>query len=183
VLELPTLLALRGESDLRFDGVVGRNALASSPDPAAAAAAIRALLAPGGRLSLAETVTRRAPRPSSLATDAGLDDDLMTRWRQAEASATATDPRQAWDLPDLEGWLRAAGLRDLRTEAAIDAAELTVTPALVERWFGAGAAYAAALGAELSAAEVDRARAAVATRLGGPAAPWPTVTAYVTARA
>jgi putative ATPase len=175
VVELPELAALRGEADLRFDAVIGRNAVASSADPAATAAAVHAVLAAGGRLSLAETVTRRAPRPSSLIPPGALAPQLAARLAEAEAAAAEVDPRQAW--------LEAAGFSDVRAEAVTDAAELLVSPALVERWFAPGAGYATALAGRLAPDEVAAVRAAVAARVGGPAAPWPTVTAYVTARA
>jgi putative ATPase len=183
VVELPELLDLRGEADLRFDAVVGRNAVASTPDPAATVAAIHRLLAAGGRLSLAETVTRRAPRPSSLVPDGALATELLERLRHAESAAAAADPRQSWDVPQLADWLTAAGLADVRAEAVTAAAELVITATLVDRWFGAGAVYAVALAEILTPAEVAQVRSALAARVGTAPVPWPTVTAFVTARA
>jgi len=68
IADLPLLLALRDEAGLRFDAVVGRNALGelSAEDRAAAISIVGGLLAPGGRLSLAESLPGRGSRPSDL---------------------------------------------------------------------------------------------------------------------
>ena len=69
--ELPDLLALRGEADVRFDAIVGRSAVALSPTrraqcdliaPRLRPAPLAALLRPGGIISLAEPVPRHTQR-------------------------------------------------------------------------------------------------------------------------
>jgi len=71
----------------RFDGVIGRDALVGRVDRGAVVAAVYDLTAPGGRLSLAEAVPRRAARPSSLLGPAALPEDLAARVHAAEAAA------------------------------------------------------------------------------------------------
>ncbi len=181
--ELPDLLALRGESDVRFEAVVGRNALAGLADPLSALTAIRQLLAPGGRLSLAETLVRHAPRPSSLVGAGALDDSARARLVAAEEVAAAADPRQRWDADDLAEILRSAGFHDVRAELATDAATLLITEGLVARWFGADSTYLAALATEVPPATIDCVRNAVTSHQGGPPVPWPITTVFLTARA
>lgn len=55
-------LAERGFGDVKFDLIVGRNVLTRAPDRAALLAGLRALLAPGGTLSLAENLPRHGQR-------------------------------------------------------------------------------------------------------------------------
>jgi putative ATPase len=180
--ELGTLLALRAEADVRFEAIVGRNALGGLADPAQAVDTLVPLLAPGGRLSLAETLTRQAPRPSSLLAPAGLSEPARQRLRQAEAEATAADPRQSLDIEAIRAWFRPGDWASLAIEAVNVPGTLVVTDALVAHWFGPAAAYAAALAAHLAAEEIERVRLAVAAHVGREPVPWPTVTAYATAR-
>ena len=49
--DLPALLATYGAQEVRFDAVVGRNALTKCADKTAALAQMHACLRPGGRLS------------------------------------------------------------------------------------------------------------------------------------
>src|SRR4029434_5515433 len=84
--DLPALLATRGDQEVRFDAVVGRNALTKCADKTEALAQIRAYLRPDGRLSLAEVVPRHAQRLSMLVDLTELDSDLVARLRAAEES-------------------------------------------------------------------------------------------------
>ena len=72
-LELPDLLARRGDSELRFDAIVGRNVLVRRPDKRAILKLGASLLRPGGVLSLAEAVPRHAQRLTALLDQDELD--------------------------------------------------------------------------------------------------------------
>ena len=86
--ELPELLALRGEADLRFDAIVGRNALGRAARQGAATLRLLAgWLQPGGRLSLAETVVRHTQRLYDLV-------DLST-WAMTCGSAWSRQRRRS----------------------------------------------------------------------------------------
>ncbi len=232
IAELPELLALRGEADVRFDAIVGWGALgalgggdaphagdgetAVAGDAVAAGLSIaRGLLAPGGRLSLAEALPGAGSRPSDvLAAGAAVDrgtaaerggdseredasereasgdrggsgdaDPLLDRLRAAEAAAYAADPRLALDGAAWRAMLEAAGFADVEVDVDSDEAELAVTDALVERWFGAGAVYAASLAERLTAGELAEVRARFAARAGGPARAWRVAAVLVRGRA
>ena len=186
--ELVELLALRGEAELRFDAIVGRNAgLGHAPE--ARLAQLAALLAPAGRLCLAEALPAAGSRPSDLlAAETGEPRSeawaaWLTRVRAAEDALLAERPlaeREAgWLLPLLE----AQGFRDARVEAVADETGLLLTQRLLERWLGPEADYAKGMAARLAAADLRQLHERLKRLLGGPARPWRLVTAYVNARA
>src|SRR4029434_9140828 len=84
--DLPALLATHGDQEVRFDAVIGRNALTKCADKTGALAQIYACLRPDGRLSLAEVVPRHAQRLSMLVALTEIDSDLVARLRVAEES-------------------------------------------------------------------------------------------------
>jgi putative ATPase len=187
VSDAPDLLVLRGEGEVRFDAVIGRNALARSGVSDADLATVWRLTAPGGRLSLAETVPRRGTRPSSILGAHALPADLADRVRDAEAVAYGEgeargDPRLAWNAGDLVAGLEAAGFGDVRAEVVEDEGVLLVTAALVARWFDDPGDYARHLTARLAVEEVARVRAAIAASIGAAPRAWRTGTVYVTGR-
>jgi putative ATPase len=186
--ELPELLALRGESELRFDAVVGRNVLGD--DPGAILNLAAALLAPGGRLSLAEALPGLGGRPLDLL-DRGSDrpaadgegdawSDLLARARRAEATAFG---EAAAELAGLERALAASGLIDVRLTLVEDRVELLPTRAILDRWLSDGASYAASLSEGLSAEDMRQLQGRFEALLGGPALPWRLCTAHIQARA
>ncbi|NOZ28790.1 MAG: AAA family ATPase [Chloroflexi bacterium] len=185
--ELPELLAARGDADVRFDAVVGRNALTRHPDKPAALRRIATLLRPGGRLSLAEAIPRRAQRLYRLVPLDRLGSDLAERVIQAEEAiyADPDDPMVNWDASDLEAALEAAGLSDIRLEVVEQPTEVHITPALIERWFDSASkdrpSYGQRLAAHLSAEQIDEVRDLFARTLTGQTVAWVSVIAYVRA--
>ena len=135
--ELPDLLALRDETELRFDAIVGRNALARIPDKTGALRLLAPWLRPGGRLNLAETVVRHTPRLYDLIDLAPLGDDLQRRVIDAEEQiyANPDDPLVGWDMIDLQNALEAAGFEERVVEVQAQEAEMLVSKATLERWF------------------------------------------------
>ncbi len=162
---LPELLRERGEGEVRFDAVMGRQVLTRCEDKAKALAGLRACLRPGGRLVLSEVIPRHGQRLSELADLSELGDDLVGQLREAEDAMyrMTDDARVNWDLPELELALQQAGFelmapleREVRDEERhISAAQLT-------RWFavpkpsGRQTSYAGHLLTRLSADELTR---------------------------
>jgi len=204
VIHLTDLLTARGDQvaagrsqgaaghsqeEVRFDAVVGRNALTRCTDKAAALAQMRAWLRGGGRLSLAEAVPRQAQRPSALVDLTELGSDLIGRLQAAEDAIyqTPDDPLVNWDLPDLAAALQAAGLR-LHTALAYEThtEERRLTAAHLARWFTVSASpgrptYASRLRACLSATELQRVEACFHRQLLDQIVPWRTTLVYVVA--
>jgi putative ATPase len=177
------------QDEVRFDAVVGRNALTRCADKAAALVQMRAWLQGGGRLSLAEAVPRQAQRPSALVDLTELGSDLGVRLQAVENAIyhAPDDPLVNWDLPDLEAALHAAGLT-LHTALAYETheEERQITAAHLARWFtvsaGPGrATYASRLRACLSAAELQRVEACFRRQLLDQMVSWRTTLVYVVA--
>jgi putative ATPase len=189
LIHLTDLLAARGDQEVRFDAVVGRNALTRGADKTAALVQMRTWLRVGGRLSLAEVVPRQTQRLSALVDLAELGNDLEARLRAGEEALyhAPDDPLVNWDLPDLEAALPAAGLV-LHTTLAYEtqAEERRITAAHLTRWFAVAAdherpTYASRLRAYLSAAELQRVEACFRRQLLDQIVPWRTTLVYVVA--
>jgi len=173
------LLKRAGHGDVRFDLIVGRNALTRVADKPAALQAIVALLAVGGTVSLAEAIPKHTQRLYQLVDLTRLDGDVSDRLIAAEEDiyADADDPMVNWDAADLEEWLRQAGL----TSGAVEVRTQTIvhgfTPELIESWFPPRAAgerpsYAQRLSSRLAPEEVARVKALYQSSLPGKTLPW-----------
>jgi putative ATPase len=198
-LEAPALLEgsprllealLADDPDLRFDAVVGHNALVDvdADEAVAIAAAVAARLAPGGRVVVADVVPRRTQRLHRLVDLAPLGADLAGRARAAEEAIyeDRDDPLVAWDVADrLAAW-RRAGL-DARAELVPFPREVRVDGALLHRWFapseGPRPSYGDFLARGLTAAEVAVVRARFERALLGETVAWEGTIALVTATA
>jgi putative ATPase len=203
--ELPELLALRGEGDVRFDAIVGRGALAMarkmyhggtegtedlSDSLRVLCVSVVSLLRPGGCVSLAEPVPRHTQRLYALVDLASLGDALAEKVRAAEEAiyTDPADPLVNWAEDDLRAAFAAAGLSDVTVESQESLSETRITPAMLGRWFGSAArndrpSYGQRLAAFLSADELEAVRALYERTLIGATVSWRSVTAYVVARA
>ncbi len=128
---------------VRFDAIVGRNALLSSSDKGAALTQLAQKLAPAGWLALAETVPRHTQRIYDLGDRSTLRAELAERLVEVEEAvyADAADGLVNWDEDILEAALFAAFPAQTQSGRVslerIDAGtELRVTEAMVRRWFG-----------------------------------------------
>ena len=164
--ELPELLALRGEGDVRFDAIVGRGALnpgrlahhGDSAQPPcgtedtedlseslsvlrASVVHIVALLRPNGVISLAEPVPRHTQRLYALVDLRELDAALMGKVQDAEEAiyADPVDPLVNWDEDDLRAAFAAAGLADVAVEGVDSVSEARISPAMLDRFFSSAA--------------------------------------------
>ncbi len=180
VAELGELLALRGEGNLRFDAVVGRDALGPVADKAALLRLLRQWLRPGGRLSLTETVVRHSQRLYALVELSPLDDDLRRRLTEAEEQIYASDdPSVNWEAADLGRWLETAGFQEVSVQMEVQEAEVLVGPATLDRWFapegpGGRPSYAQHLLRRLTADELAEVEALFRRQLAGQTVPWRT---------
>jgi len=136
--ELPDLLALRGEEDLRFDALVGRGVLGPLADKVGALRRLAGRLQPGGRLSLAETVVGRSQRLYDLVDLSSLDDDLQRRLAEAEETiyANPDDPLVDWTAADLKSAMEAAGYQAVLLEEEVQKGEMLIGSPALDRWFG-----------------------------------------------
>ena len=134
--ELDYLLDLRGESDLRFDRVIGRNLFTTRAKAAAdAARTIGDRLLPGGRFVFAQVLPRRTQRLYELVDWTG------KRKLGGKVAATeeaiysdADDPLVNWDESDLKQVLEGDGR--FRVQVIIDkqVEQRRISAAQMDRW-------------------------------------------------
>jgi putative ATPase len=184
--DLGELLGLRGEGDLRFDAIVGRNALGPLPDKGTALRLLAGWLHPGGLLSLAETVVRHAQRLYTLVDLSSLEDDLRQRVIEGEEQiyAAPDDPLVQWDAADLQRALETAGFQEVAVQEEVQETEMLVSPATLDRWFAVDAArdrpsYAQHLLRCLTAGELAQVRALFQRQLAGQTVAWQTRIAFI----
>jgi putative ATPase len=205
------LLDVRGENDLRFDAIVGRNALALAKDLtavnmevlaerqeqygdvpshlAAAADALASLIRGGGAVSMAETVGRRSQRLYQLVDQQRLGPALAEKLRAAEEAIyeARDDASVNWDESSLRAALEQAGFDDVSVEAVESEAETRIQPALLDRWFSAGAtnerpSYRQRLSEALTPDDLGAIETLYRGQLTGQTVAWHSVTAFVVAR-
>jgi putative ATPase len=142
--ELPELLAARGEADVRFDHILGRNPFTAerptggvSEHFARLLATLRELLLPGGRLHLVQVIPRCNQRLYDLVPWTDADAALVERVREAEESlyADPTDPLVSWDADDLTAALDRSGLSDATLHVELGREPRRFTEHHLERWF------------------------------------------------
>jgi putative ATPase len=186
VEELPDLLALRSEGEIRFDAAVGRNALGALPDKTAVLRQLAAWLQPGGCLSLAETVVRHSQRLYALADLSSLGDDLRRRVVEAEEAiyADGDDPLVNWDAEDLRTAFETVGFTELALQEEAQEAEMLVSPATLDRWFALDAvgerpSYAQHLLRRLTTDGLAEVEALFRRQLAGQTVPWRTRMVFV----
>lgn len=205
--ELPDLLALRREADVRFDAIVGRGVIGAHArtSPSGAQQAIRdtqsarslgyvprllaSLLRPNGIISLAEPVPRHTQRLYALVDLAELGAALAEKVRAAEEAiyADPDDPLVNWTAEDIPAAFEAAGLVGVTVEAAEEWVETRISPAMLDRWFaqtpgGERPSYSQRLAAQLDAETLATVEALYRRQLTGATVSWRSVTAYVIAR-
>ena len=186
---LPALLAAAGDPALRFDLIVGRNALTLHPDKARALRIVAGLLRRGGRMSLAEAVPSRTQRIYALVERGDQPAELADGWAAAEEAlyARGDDPMVNWEAEDLRAAALAAGLQDVGLELLRQPRDLLVTQEQVARWFAAGSAgrpsYAEHLRRMLTEDQVEEIRRLLERRLVGQVVAWHGSVALLVARA
>ncbi|BAU67448.1 recombination factor protein RarA/unknown domain fusion protein (plasmid) [Stanieria sp. NIES-3757] len=133
--ELPSVLADRYKN-IRFDCIMGRNALMSEIDKVKVVKNLISWLSVEGALILAETVPRYTQRLYDLLQPTWLPSKLWEKLQLAESAIyeNESDPMVNWDGLDFKKDLEKAGLR-VKVEQQQLHTSILITPALVERWF------------------------------------------------
>jgi putative ATPase len=184
--ELADLLALRGEDSLRFDAIVGRNALVSLPGKERMLSLLGGWLQPKGCISLAETIIKHSQRLYDLLDLSPLGDDLRQRVAEAEEMiySASDDPLVNWDASDLRAAFESAGLSGVALQEEVHETEMLVSPSALADWFSPGAArsrpsYAQHLLRRITTDELARVQVQFQRQLGGQIVSWRTRIAFV----
>jgi putative ATPase len=134
---LDSVLAQADEPDLRFDVVVGRNALLYAADRASALAQFAGHLHPGGVCSLAEALPGDTQRLYQLIDVSSLGTDVAERLRAAEEAVYANpdDPMVCWHAEDFEQLAQRAGFADCEVECVDQPSDQIISADMLGRWF------------------------------------------------
>ena len=177
---------MRGEEALRFDAVVGRNALGPLPDKAATLRLVGEHLKPGGILSLAETVVKQAQRLYELVDLSTLGSELGQRVCEAEEQIYAAPdmPLVNWLPADLQGAVEMAGFENASIGEQVQEADVLVSPETIGHWFATEEyrerpSYAQHLLRYITAEELAQVRALYERQLAGQTTRWRTRVAFV----
>jgi putative ATPase len=189
--ELDGLLELRGEAEVQFDAILGRNAFTRQVSSGLQLGDLSARLRPGGRLCLAQIVPRHGQRLYELIDWSAVPDELAHKVKEAEEAlyTDPADPLVNWDVADLVALLAAAGFSDVETQVERQVEQRRVTDSQLERWLGPGdgasepGTYARKLlESGLSEKEVLQVAALYRRKLPAEAVSWNNLIAYVSGR-
>jgi len=184
--QLGDLLRLREEEDVRFDVVIGRNALTDVHERDSAVRTVVQKMAPGARLRQAETVPHLSQRLCDLVNLDLLDQpDLAQRVLQAEESiySDGDNPRVTWTADDLRRLWEEAGLGEVEVTVHAYQGRRRLSHAHLGQWFNPGGemhrTFASYLRRYLDAAELKTVRHFFEEHLIHAEVDWTTSVAFV----
>jgi len=139
LLELSDLLhwqAVAQGDALRFNAIVGYNALFDQPEKRAVVELLLTHLTAEGRISLAERIPRHTQRLYQLVDLTELGQSLAAAVEAAEEAiyTEATDPMVNWDAAALEAIFTAAGCQ-VTSQVEREEGQLQISAAVIDRWF------------------------------------------------
>ena len=173
----------RADDALVFDGIVGRNALMGLEQKLAAIKRLKKLLAPKGKIVLAESIPSSGQRLSQLLDPQRTDADLLQQLTEAEAVlySNPQDPMLNWDVGDLQQDFETAGF-DCTVEVVKFDSEMTITPARLQQWLGEGSKYGDRLTQHgLTSADIDHIRLTFSQQLSQQKVVWTRSIAFISA--
>lgn len=161
--ELPDRLS-QTACDVRFDRMIGRNALTAIADKASVMRLLKDWLHPTGKIVLAETIPQQTQRLYRLLNPDWLSPKLYKRLINAEEAfyQNATDPILNWEAKDLLPLFQTAGFA-AEVQVEQTQTEMRLTSTLLNRWFSAGTdrpSYADQLASTLSPSDIATVREA-----------------------
>ncbi len=151
--------------DIRFDAIVGRNALMREANKAAIIQSLWQWLQPTGVIALAEAIPRRAQRLYQLLDPTWLGPKLYQKLVRAEEAIYAQphDPMVNWDAEALQALFVTAGCM-VQLEIELTTTTVLLTDRVLDRWFKPTTttqpAYVDHLAQLLTSAEIAKVRTA-----------------------
>lgn len=185
---LPEILAQSGHEDIRFDVMVGRNALMRQEDKRGILVSLRGLLQADGAISLAETMPKETQRLYKLVGENSLDSETMRTWQEAEEQiyANAQDPMVNWDSQDLRKAFVKADFQEIEIAQKRLETERLITNEHIDRWFDATAegrpSYVQHLGPHLTRDVITAIEKLFREQLAGRTCPWHSTIAFICAK-
>jgi putative ATPase len=190
LLALAELLEAMGDGAVRFNAVVGRNALTSylEEERHTLARSVARLLEEGDILSLSETIPRHTQRLYELVDLSSLGGDLAERVRAAEEAIyrNEEDPLVNWDGDDLAKIFEVAGFGTVNVTVHTNVSQVCLNGGRLEDWFSVDdersrPTYAWHLLRRISAEELDSVRNLFEKTLNDRDVTWRSKHAHLTA--
>ncbi len=172
-------------TDVRFDRLMGRNALLREPDKAGIIHSLLKWLHPNGMIALAESVPQESQRLYKLLDSAWLGAKLYKKLAQAEDAiyTQATDPMVNWNVKDLQAIFESCKL-ETNIEVETISTDVFITNPLINRWFSdsinSQKSYRKYLEQSLAPTEIEKIRSAF-ERLQNQTVKWESTIAYLVA--
>ncbi len=186
--ELDTLLTLRGEEDLQFDRILGRNPITQYPNYPITDlfTTLKNRLAADGRLCLVQSIPKHGQRLYQLVDWSDETRTLAKKVAQAEEAIylDETDKLVNWDESDLQAGLEAAGFNTVTLQLDREKGQRRLTSGQLQRWFGGedGGSYGRRLReAGLSEKEVEKVHTLYKRQLEEQIVGWKTAVVYIIA--
>ncbi len=185
---LAELLAQNGYEDVRFDVMVGRNALMQQEDKRGLVLSLHKLLQPDGTIRLVETIPRETQRLYKLADTSSLHGKTVQAWQEAEEQiyTNEQDPMVNWDIQDLKEIFAEAGFQEAQVTRERMETERLITDEHIDRWFDAPVqgrpSYVQHLRQRLSQNAITEIEKLFQEQLAGRTCPWHTTIAFVRAK-
>jgi putative ATPase len=122
--------------DLRFDIILGRNALMKVFDKVGVIESLHQWLQPKGQIILAESIPQQAQRLYDLLPETALKPALKKALVKAEDQIynNSTDPMLNWNISDLQRYFEQAGF-SVAIQIERSTSQSLITAALLDRWF------------------------------------------------
>jgi putative ATPase len=138
--QLDELLELRGEAEVQFDAMIGRNAFMRQAASGAQLSSLANRLRSGGRLCLSQVVPRHGQRLYELIDWSAVSKELADKVKEAEEAlyAEPTDPLVNWDVEELIALLESAGFSDVDAQVDRQVEQRRIADDQLKRWLGAG---------------------------------------------
>jgi putative ATPase len=176
LIELPEAIA-----SMRFEAIIGYNALMREPDKLACIQQLANLLQPHGKIALYESIPKHTQRIYRLL---DLPDEFGNRWIQAEEAiyANPDDSMINWDIDDLRSACEKVGLK-VEIEVERITTPMQIFTALLNRWFSKSQAkpsYASHLAKFLTDDEIAIVQQLLTSKLLNKTVNWESSAAIIT---
>jgi putative ATPase len=137
IIEVADLLQLRGEEDVQFNRILGRNAFNHNVARVDQLLELAPRLLPGGFLCLAQVVPQNGQRLYDLVDWGEFPSHLYDQVREAEEGIyqDPEDPLVNWEQKDLEAQLQEAGFEDIRLTMETLSEQRRISQEHLDRWF------------------------------------------------
>lgn len=179
------LLDLHGDR-LRFEAIVGYNALLRSENKTLGFSQLVGLLAPNGKLSIAETVPQAGQRLSEFLTEDDMDAGLLATCRIAEDELYAGENGglTGWDVDTLTQNCVRAGFSEVNSYTRVYMETRTVGTGDLDSWFTiqpGKMTYGSALEKHLGQDQIKSIFKAIAGKIADIEVPWKRTVAFLSA--